>query len=133
MIFADPNYNPVTVTVTVRGGVTVASVVGDLDGMVAGLLRHRLGTVLATVSGALIVDLGRVGFCSAAILRVLLEVVANADKAGVVCAIVGEQRAVARPIELAGLEAALNPLPDVDAARDWLATGGPEPGGYRNN
>jgi anti-anti-sigma factor len=118
VIFEEPDHLSVTVTVTVRRGVTVVSVVGELDGMVADLLRRHFAAALAAAADALVLDLGKVSFCSAAILRVLLQTTAAAAEAGVACAIVGDHRAVVRPIELAGLGSVLRPLASVDLTRE---------------
>ncbi|GLY47845.1 STAS domain-containing protein [Lentzea sp. NBRC 102530] len=108
-------------TVDLTGGdVTVATVSGELDSVSSGFLSRHLEAAVAARPHALILDFAAVGFCSAAVLRVLVETTAAADSAGVRWALVSDHRAVLRPIELTGLEVSLHPLPTVAAARQWL-------------
>ncbi|MEA5366845.1 STAS domain-containing protein [Amycolatopsis sp., V23-08] len=110
-----------TLTVTTTHDSTVVAATGDLDGAVADHLLARLSEELALRPQALVVDLTRVGFCSARILRVLLTTSADAHAAGIPCVIVSDQRAVRRPIAVLGLDHLLQVQENLAAAREWLA------------
>jgi anti-anti-sigma factor len=109
-----------TLTVTTTHDSTVVAATGDLDGTVADHLLARLADELALRPQSLVVDLTRVGFCSARILRVLLTTSADAHAAGVPCVIVSDQRAVRRPIAVLGLDHLLQVQGSLAAAREWL-------------
>ncbi|MDT7800075.1 MAG: hypothetical protein QOI78_3508 [Actinomycetota bacterium] len=110
-----------TLTVTTTHDSTVVAATGDLDFIVADHLLARLSDELALRPQALVVDLTRVGFCSARILRVLLTTSADAHAAGIPCVIVSDQRAVRRPIAVLGLDHLLQVQENLAAAREWLA------------
>ncbi|MFG1644494.1 STAS domain-containing protein [Amycolatopsis sp. NPDC049252] len=110
-----------TLTVTTTHDSTVVAATGDLDGTLAGHLLARLSDELALRPRAFVVDLTRVGFCSARTLRVLLTTSADAHAAGIPCVIVSDQRAVRRPIAVLGLDHLLQVQENLAAAREWLA------------
>ncbi|MFJ1767246.1 STAS domain-containing protein [Amycolatopsis sp. NPDC088138] len=110
-----------TLTVTTTHDSTVVAATGDLDVVVADRLLARLSDELALRPQALVVDLTRVGFCSARTLRVLLTTSADAHAAGIPCVIVSDQRAVRRPIAVLGLDHLLQVQENLAAAREWLA------------
>ncbi|WP_290061277.1 STAS domain-containing protein [Amycolatopsis solani] len=110
-----------TVTVTASGESTVLTAVGDLDQHLAERLFERLSAELAQRPPALLVDLTRVGFCSAAALRVLLLTTAEAHAAGIPCVIASDQHAVRRPIAALHLEHLLPVYPTLTDARERLA------------
>ncbi|MEV0674959.1 STAS domain-containing protein [Actinosynnema sp. NPDC050436] len=115
-----PDTTATTMT-TAFGEATVVRVTGDLDAAVVGVLRVRLLDAVAGRPPALVLDLTGVEFCAAAVLHVLLDVTACARSAGVPCAIVADCRAVLKPIAVTGLFPRLWPLPNLAAAREWLA------------
>lgn len=121
MISLSSQYTPTAITVSDDRGTVIVSVAGDLDRSVADMVRHRFSAALTHASSGLILDLTAVTLCPAAILRVLLDVMAAADSAGVGCVIVAGQRAVRRPVALTGLTSVLHPLPSLPAAQAWLA------------
>ncbi|WP_285483847.1 STAS domain-containing protein [Amycolatopsis sp. NBRC 101858] len=110
-----------TFTVTSTADSTVVSATGSLDSTVAEHLLDRLSDEIALRPSALLVDLTRVGFCSARILRALLVASAEAHAAGIPCAIVSDQHAVRRPISLLELDHLLQVHDNLTAARKWLA------------
>ena len=110
-----------TLTVTTTHDSTVVAATGDLDGTLSDHLLARLSDELALRPQALVVDLTRVGFCSARTLRVLLTTSADAHAAGIPCVIVSDQRAVRRPIAVLGLDHLLQVQENLAAAREWLA------------
>jgi anti-anti-sigma factor len=110
-----------TLTVTTTHDSTVVAATGDLDGAVADHLLARLADELGMRPQALLVDLTRVSFCSARVLRVLLTTSADAHAAGIPCVLVSDQRAVRRPIAVLGLDHLLQVQGSLAAAREWLA------------
>ncbi|UOZ03159.1 STAS domain-containing protein [Amycolatopsis sp. WQ 127309] len=110
-----------TLTVTTTHDSTVVAATGDLDGAVAEHLLGRLADEVALRPRALVIDLSRVAFCSARVLRVLLTTSADAHAAGIPCVLVSDQRAVLRPIAVLGLDHLLQVQPSLAAAREWLA------------
>ncbi|MBE1495476.1 anti-anti-sigma factor [Amycolatopsis lexingtonensis] len=110
-----------TVTVTATGEATVLAAVGDLDQDIADRLFAHLDAELLKRPRALLVDLTRVGFCSAGALRVLLLTTAEAHAAGIPCVIASDQHSVRRPIAALHLEHQLPVYPTLADARDRLA------------
>ncbi|RSD11995.1 STAS domain-containing protein [Amycolatopsis eburnea] len=110
-----------TVTVTATGESTVLAAVGDLDQDVAERLFARLNAELLKRPRALLIDLTRVGFCSAAALRILLLITAEAHAAGIPCVIASDQHSVRRPITALHLEHQLPVYPTLADARERLA------------
>ncbi|WP_410570893.1 STAS domain-containing protein [Amycolatopsis sp. cmx-4-61] len=105
-----------TVTTTERpGGITVLTLVGDIDAATVGTLEDALATV-----GRLVVDLSRVAFLSCAGVRSLLQADARTE-----LAVVLGGHAVTRSLEATGADVVLKIHPGVGAA---LVGMGPEPG-----
>jgi anti-anti-sigma factor len=114
-----PGTVALTVTTTTCE-LTVVAATGDLDNAVAGRLRECLAGEVLLRPGGLIVDLSRTGFCSAGIIRVLLETQSDARVDGIPCAVVSARRAVVRPVTALGLDHLVQLHPDIAAAEDWL-------------
>ncbi|WP_410635162.1 STAS domain-containing protein [Amycolatopsis sp. cmx-4-83] len=110
-----------TVTITATGEATVLAAVGDLDQHIAERLFARLTAELRKRPKALLVDLTRVGFCSAEALRILLLTTGEAHAAGIPCVIASDQHAVVRPIAALRLEHLLPVYPTLALARERLA------------
>jgi anti-anti-sigma factor len=111
-------YEPsgLTVTTTGRpGGITVLTLVGDIDAATVGTLDEALAT-----GGRLIVDLTRVAFLSCAGVRSLLQADARTE-----LAVVLGGHAVTRSLEATGADLVLKIHPGVGAALVGLT---PEPG-----
>ncbi|WP_329048021.1 STAS domain-containing protein [Amycolatopsis sp. NBC_01488] len=107
-----------TYTATARpGGITVITLVGDIDAATVDTLDEALAT-----GGRLVVDLTRVAFVSCAGVRSLLEANARAD-----LAVVPGGHAVTRSLEVTGADVLLEIHPRVGAAVAGL-TPVPEPG-----
>jgi anti-anti-sigma factor len=111
----------VTLTVTTTRERTVVTATGELDNAVADRLHKCLNREIALRPQAVIVDLSRVCFCSAGIIRVLLGAQSHARADGVPCAVVSASRAMTRPIAALGLDHLVPLHPDLAAAEDWLA------------
>ncbi|MEV6905111.1 STAS domain-containing protein [Amycolatopsis sp. NPDC051372] len=109
-----------TFTVTGTLDSTVVAATGDLDCTVADHLLDRLLDEITLRPRALIVDLTRVGFCSARALRALLAAWAEARAVGIPCVTVGDQQAVRRPITMLKLDHILLLHDNRAAAREWL-------------
>ncbi|WP_410615002.1 STAS domain-containing protein [Amycolatopsis sp. lyj-109] len=111
-------YEPsgLTVTTTERpGGITLITLVGDIDAATAGTLDDALAT-----GERLVVDLSRVAFLSCAGVRALLRANARTE-----LALVLGGHAVARSLEVTGADLTLKIHPRVGAALAGLT---PEPG-----
>ncbi|MEU4524300.1 STAS domain-containing protein [Amycolatopsis sp. NPDC024027] len=111
-------YEPsgLTVTTTERpGGVTVLTLVGDIDAATVGVLDEALAT-----GERLVVDLTRVAFLSCAGVRALLQANARTE-----LAVVLGGHAVTRSLEATGADVLLKIHPRVGAALAGLAL---EPG-----
>ncbi|MEV0074457.1 STAS domain-containing protein [Amycolatopsis sp. NPDC050768] len=113
-------HSAATFTVTGNLDSTVFAATGDLDCTVADHLHGRLLAEITLRPRALIVDLTRVGFCSARALRALLAASAEAHAAGIPCVTVSDQQAVRRPITLLKLDHVLLLHENLAAAREWL-------------
>ncbi|WP_103343919.1 STAS domain-containing protein [Amycolatopsis sp. CA-126428] len=111
-------YEPsgLTVTTTERpGGITVFTLVGDIDAATVGILDEALAT-----GERLVVDLTRVAFLSCAGVRSLLQANARTE-----VAVVLGGHAVTRSLEATGADLLLKIHPRVGAALAGLAL---EPG-----
>jgi anti-anti-sigma factor len=103
-----------TVTTTERpGGVTVLTLVGDIDAATVGALDEALAT-----GDRLLADLSRVGFLSCAGVRSLLEANDRTEMAVVVGG-----HAVTRSLEATGADLLLNLHPRTEDAVVALAAG----------
>ncbi|MET7998278.1 STAS domain-containing protein [Amycolatopsis sp. NPDC005232] len=113
-------HSAATFTVTGSLDSTVLAATGDLDCTVADHLLDRLLDEVALRPRALIVDLTRVGFCSARALRALLVASAEAHAVGIPCVTVSDQQAVRRPITMLKLDHVLLLHGTLATAREWL-------------
>ncbi|MGW4526872.1 STAS domain-containing protein [Amycolatopsis sp. NPDC004378] len=98
----------------------VVAAVGDLDLGTAPTLRGRARAVLADRPGALVVDLGGIGFCGSAGLQVLVELATETAADGVPFAVVADRYPVLRALQLTRLDSVLEVHATVEAARGWL-------------
>lgn len=114
---------PVKITITARAHVTTVSVAGELDLAVADELERSLHVECDAAPPALIIDFRQVTLCTAAILRILVDVTTAARSHGVPCAVVSDQRAVRRPVGITGLAPSLPLLSTMAAAYDYLGLG----------
>lgn len=97
-------------------GVLLARVRGDLDYLVAPILRRRLLERLGSAVPLLIIDLSAVTLLSAAAIQTLLTVHQMAPRHGVDVRLVGGGRAVLRPLQITGVDAQLRLHPTLDEA-----------------
>ncbi|MFF1613952.1 STAS domain-containing protein [Amycolatopsis sp. NPDC058278] len=93
------------VTRTAVASVVTAS--GELDLTVTDLLAALLAYEVRLYPPALVCDTSAVEFCTAGVLTVLIDSVADAARAGVPFAVAGRRRALLRPVTALGLEQAL--------------------------
>ncbi|MEV4149297.1 STAS domain-containing protein [Amycolatopsis sp. NPDC049691] len=114
-----------TLTVRVRTvpGAVVVAADGDLDLGTAPVLRARAKAVLADRPGALVVDLGGIGFCGSAGLQVLAEIAAETTADGVPLAVVADGYAVLRAVRISRLDEAFAVHATVDDACAWIRGG----------
>jgi anti-sigma B factor antagonist len=109
------------VTRDVAGAVAVVEVCGDLDTMTApgfgSWMRERLAG-----HADVVLDLDRVSFLASAGIAVLMGLRQEAGRQGVRVHLTGRRnRAVSRPLEIVGLEAALDLRDDVGSVVAELA------------
>lgn len=97
-------------------GTLVARVRGDLDYLVAPVLRRWLLERLAALVPVVVVDLTGVTLLSAAAIQTLITVHDLAPEHGVDVRFVASTRAVLRPLQLTGVDAALPLHPTLDEA-----------------
>lgn len=106
-----------TVTLdTARPGVSVLSVVGEVDLLTAPMLRDAVAQALEASPAHLVVDLSAVSFMGALGLTVLAEAQRGAEEQRVALDAVVRTRAVRRVLELSGLHAMLRCHDSVEAA-----------------
>lgn len=85
-------------------GATVVSVTGEVDLYTSGLLHDALAQVLTGEPKLIVVDLTKVGFLSSSGLSELVELLRATAPRAIVVRLVGDSRAVTRPLQAAGLE-----------------------------
>ncbi|HVV24538.1 MAG TPA: STAS domain-containing protein [Pseudonocardiaceae bacterium] len=91
-----------TISSSVRDGIVVVSLVGELDMSTADDAAVALRE--ATVSArAVVVDMTGLRFFASAGVNVLLQLRRDMDEKGVTVRLVADQRAVLRPLELMGM------------------------------
>lgn len=108
----------ITVSVTRYGTHVVVQVSGEIDLSTRGEFEQHLDQAVRSVppSSALIVDLRGVEFLGSSGLAALLVTHNAAEERGVALRLVGTQRAVRRPVEVAGLSQALGLYDTVESA-----------------
>jgi anti-anti-sigma factor len=99
-----------------RGQVTVASVLGNVDGLTAAELQRVLGGEVAGGGHQMVVSLTGVDYTSSAGLRVLLAVVKEARGLGGDVRLAGVRDNVRKVLELSGFTSILKLFPDIDSA-----------------
>lgn len=118
---------PAALGVEKTAAATVLRLAGELDLLTVPDLQARLAEVVAATTGAVVADLTAVRFLSSSGLHLLLtlrsELVARGRPLRLV---VGESRAVTRPLLITGLDRLLELHPDLDTA---LTAPPPEPRG----
>ncbi|MEV6640702.1 STAS domain-containing protein [Amycolatopsis sp. NPDC051371] len=120
-----PSYEFPSLTVTTTRETTVVAARGELDNAVAERLQDCLTREIRLRPRALVVDLSQVDFCSAGIIRVLLDAHDHGRVDGVPFAVISARRAVQRPISALGLDHLMPLHADLAAAEDWLTVSTP--------
>ncbi|WP_326834848.1 STAS domain-containing protein [Amycolatopsis rhabdoformis] len=113
---------PATIRVHAIAEATTVTVLGELDLAITDRLAEQLTAEIELRPRALVLDLTAVTFCSSQGLGVLLSAHESAGAAGVPFAVVTEQRALLRPLQLLGLDRVLLIHAGRTEARQWLAT-----------
>lgn len=108
------------VTVTATDADTVVTVAGEIDLAVAESLRHSLEEELRLGPSALIADLTGVSFCDSSGFTALIQILAEAQDAGIPFILVTRERALLRPLALLGLDAVFIVHPTLASAREEL-------------
>lgn len=109
------NARSVTIHTSVRDGVAVAVVGGDLDDT-AVLVLDEVRTQLQSRPPTLIPDLRAVTFLGSGGLSTLVESHYQATGTGTRLLIVADQRAVLRPLKVTGLDELVDLQPDLETA-----------------
>lgn len=104
------------------GAVTVATVVGSIDGLTAGTLQEALEGQVRTGRTRLVVDFAAVDYTSSAGLRTMLAVVKEARREGGDFRLAAVRPDVNRVLELSGFTSILKLFPGTD---DAVASYGP--------
>jgi anti-anti-sigma factor len=98
------------------GGVTVAAVVGSIDGLTAGALQDALEEQVRAGRIHIAVDFSGVEYTSSAGLRTLLAVVKEARRAGGDFRLGAVRPDVNRVLEISGFTSILKLFPGIDDA-----------------
>jgi anti-sigma B factor antagonist len=108
---------------TSAGGIVTVRCAGDLDLATSPRMREALLAPLRDGAGGLVADLSATTFCDSTVFSVLVEVYRAALEREVPYAIAADRVAVARPLEILGLDRLLPVHPSLDAARTAVAGG----------
>lgn len=111
-------------TQTIRPGVQLVRLRGDLDLDSSDDLSERLAAQLREPARTVLLDVSEVTFCSSAGLGVLADARRLADAGGIELVLVGVGRSVHRPLEVTGLSSHFRCVAAVD---EVLAAGVPGP------
>ncbi|SEF36364.1 anti-anti-sigma factor [Amycolatopsis pretoriensis] len=95
---------PAVFDVTATAHASVITATGELDLAVTEHLETLLRQELRLAPAALVFDVSAVTFCSARVLSILLDAVAEATLTGVPFAVAGRCRALLRPIAVLHLD-----------------------------
>jgi anti-anti-sigma factor len=108
---------PAALGVERTASATVLRLAGELDLLTVPDLQARVTDAVAATTGAVVADLTAVEFLSSSGLRLLLGLrSALAEQGRPLRLVVGESRAVTRPLLVTGLDRVLELHPDLDAA-----------------
>lgn len=104
-----------------EGDVTMVQVHGEVDLITHDLLRAAVDQVLDSAPEALVLDLTAVTFCACSGLSVLLDVATRTRESGIPLLLACDNRAVLRPLRLAGLGNQFRVRPTVRRALEDIA------------
>jgi anti-sigma B factor antagonist len=112
---------PITTSVERLDGVTVLTVVGEIDLVTAPSFEKAINDALADDPRNLVIDLSEVSFLASAGLQLLVAANERVN-ASTGFAVVAEGPATSRPIELTDLDKIFDLYPSLDEALEALRT-----------
>ena len=104
------------VTIEDQDGAVVVTATGEIDLFTASLLHTALERALADTAAVVVVDLSAVTFLSSSGLNALVCARRDAEAGARALRLIGEGRAVTRPMQAAGLTEHFSWFPDVMTA-----------------
>jgi anti-sigma B factor antagonist len=114
---------PITTSVVRRNGVAVVSIGGEIDLSTAPVVEEAIARALEETTPALVIELSEVTFMASVGLRILAATKQNVGES-IRIAVVGDNSAASRPIQLTGLDSVVALYPTLDKALSAL---GPTP------
>ena len=107
--------DPITTSVAHRDGVAVVSIGGEIDSSTAPLFEAGIAEALEEGPPALVIELSEVIFMASVGLRILA---ATQEKVGksIQIAVVADNAAASRPMQLTGLDKLISLYPTLDEA-----------------
>ena len=114
--------DPITTAIAHREGVAVVSIGGEIDLSTAPAFEAAIATALEANPVVLVIELSQVSFMASVGMRILAATQENAGNSAQV-AVVANNSAVSRPIQLTGLDKIFSLYPTLDAA--LIAVGEP--------
>jgi anti-sigma B factor antagonist len=118
-----PRSPQLTVSRSLRGGVQIVGLHGELDLATASELSAHVAAVLTTPSATVILDLRDLTFMDAHGIRALNSLRTGCDELGRQLALVRGQRAVHRLLALCGIEQTFRFADSVSEARELIGVG----------
>jgi anti-sigma B factor antagonist len=117
--------NPITTSVAHRDGVAVVSIGGEIDLSTAPAFEAVIAEALEEDPPALAIELSEVTFMASVGLRILA---ATQDKVGksIQIAVVADNAAASRPMQLTGLDNVISMYPTLDEALTALGRAVPD-------
>lgn len=112
--------DPITTSVAHREGVAVVSIGGEIDLSTAPAFEAAIAEALEDGPTALVIELSGVTFMASVGLRILAATQENSGKTSPV-AVVADNPAASRPIQLTGLDNVVSLYPTLDEALSALA------------
>jgi len=111
--------DPITTSVARRDGAAVVSVGGEIDLSTAPAFEEAIAEALADNPPVLAIELSKVTFMASVGLRILAAINEKAGDSTRV-AVVADNQAATRPIQLTGLDSVVTLYPTLDEALDAL-------------
>ncbi|MEU4743960.1 STAS domain-containing protein [Actinosynnema sp. NPDC023658] len=113
---------PTTVTASVRGGVPVIGVVGDIDMACATPIRDAVAAQLHDRPANLVMDLTEVGLFGSTAIQLLVEAVTRGEDQGTVVVVATNRRGVLRSVAITSVDAMVAIHPSVQHALAALSS-----------
>jgi anti-sigma B factor antagonist len=114
--------DPITTSVLHREGVAVVSIGGEIDLSTAPAFEAAIAGALGDDPPVLVIELSEVSFMASVGLRILAATHEKVSKSAEV-AIVANNPATSRPMQLTGLDKVMTLYPTLDAALTAVGTG----------